>query len=148
MVITNCLHLGKVAAQGKGGVHLKVVITRHLLQALPVLYHFPTSSPSCIPGCITPIHLSGCGVTSSGSLARSTQLGWVLVPDINAPSEPLRSLYYFSVPLPGFLASSHFPFGMLLLPAAYVYDSSLGWEPPATAYTVSGGGCARSHSSP
>lgn len=108
LVITKCLPLGKVAAQGRGGVHLKMFITGCLLPAPPIRSHLPFSSLA-IPGCITPIHIPGCGVTCSGIFVLTHTVGRVPMSDIDAPSDPLGSLYYFCVPVPGFLPSFHFP---------------------------------------
>lgn len=70
LVITNCLTPEKSSCPREGRDHLKVGISGHLLPALPFFStNSPPSSLSHTPGCITPIHQPGCGVTSSGSLS-------------------------------------------------------------------------------
>ena len=131
-----------------GGNHLKVVITEHLLPALPILlYQHPTSSLSHTPDCITPLSHPGCGVTS-GSLSWPNEWGWVPVSDINATLDPLGSLYYFSEHLPGFLL---FPFWDVFASCSLhlpFFPSGGALGPLAVACIVSGDVCACLHGSP
>lgn len=124
---------------------MKVVITGHLLPALPILlYQLSTLSLSHPPGHITPIHHPGCGVTSSGSPSWTLQVGWVPVSNTDAPSDPWDP---FTISLHPSLASFCFPFRMLLLPAAHTCDSPPGKVPGTPGhgmYSVPGCRCLSS----
>lgn len=144
LIITNCLTPEKSSCPREGRDPLEGGYLRAFAPCpAALLYQLPTSSLSHTPGCITPIHQPGSGVTSSGSLPWPILVGLGACIRHRCSIRSLGFLYYFRYPT--VFLSECFCF-LQPTPAILLQGRCPG--PPGSGMVGSGDACACPHSSP